>query len=105
MKIKREIRIGLVELRPLDKKAYGAAGSFTNIVTWASNPAEFRKKAETIASTMDLFVLDIEDAEPYLNRNRPHEVSEEIEEIASRAESNPNAIIYGTFHRYSRDGA
>jgi hypothetical protein len=49
-----ELWVGLVELRPCDKKAYGVAGSFTNIITWAPNIAEFRQKAETIAATMEL---------------------------------------------------
>ena len=100
-----ELWIGLVELRPFDKKAYGAAGSFTNIITWASNIAEFRQKAETIAATMELFVVDVEDAEPYLKRLQTNEVTEEIEGMASRAEGNPNAIVYGTFYRYPRDEA
>lgn len=105
MDTKLELWIGLVELRPFDKKAYGADGSFTNIITWASNVAEFRQKAETIAATMDLFVVDVEDAEPYLKRLQAYEVTEEIEEMASRAASNPNAIVYGTFYRHLRDDA
>jgi len=100
-----ELWIGLVELRPFDKKAYGAAGSFTNIITWASNVAEFRQKAEIIAATMNLFVVDVEDAQPYLKRAQAHEVTEEIEEMASRAEGNPNAIVYGIFYLYPRDEA
>ena len=100
-----ELWIGLVELRPFDKKAYGAAGSFTSIITWASNVVQFRQKAETIASTLGLFVVDVEYAEPYLERLQAHEVSEDVEGMASRAKGNPNAIVYGTFHRYRQDEA
>jgi hypothetical protein len=32
-------------------------------------------------------------------------VTEEIEEMASRAEGKLNAIVYGTFYRYPRDDA
>lgn len=57
-----ELWIGLVEFRPLNPKTYGAAGAFTTIVTWASDEAEFRAKCQTIATTLDMFVADIEEA-------------------------------------------
>jgi hypothetical protein len=46
-----ELWLGLVELKPLDRKAYGAAGAFTNIVTWANDLEGFRRKADVIAAT------------------------------------------------------
>jgi hypothetical protein len=36
---------------------------------------------------------------------RPMSVTEEVDDMLLRAESNPNAIIYGTFHRYPFDEA
>ena len=96
---------GLVEVKPLDRKAYGAAGAFTNIVTWACDIEGFRKKTETIAATLDMFVADIEGAEPLADRikgrrsprgNRGHGISGGI---------NQEAIVYGTFHRYPFDEA
>jgi len=105
MQKRPKLWIGLVELKPLNPEAFGAAGAFTNIVTWAGDPVEFRKKAETIAATMNLYVADVEGEEPFAERTRKHSVSEEIEDMAERAESNPNAIIYGTFHRYPRNEA
>ena len=102
---KLELWIGLVELRPLNRTAYGAAGAFTNIVTWASDLEGFRKKAETIAATMDLFVVDVEGAEPLKERSKRVALTEEIDDMVLRAESNPDAIIYGTFHDYRRDEA
>jgi hypothetical protein len=98
-----ELWIGLVELRPLDRKAYGAAGAFTNIVTWASDPQGFRCKAEVIAATLNMFVVDIEGAEPLARRTEKRSMTEEIEDMVSRAEYNPDAIVYGTFHQYLFD--
>ncbi len=92
--------IGVVELKPLNAKSYGAAGAFTNIITWACDVAEFRAKAETIATKLEMFVTDIEDVEPLAERMKKCTLSEEIEDMMFRAESNPNAIIYGTFHQY-----
>ena len=100
MKSKPELRIGLVEFKPLNREAYGAAGAFTNVITWACNSAEFRKKAETIAATMDLYVANINEEEPFGIRIVKWTVSEEIEDLVSQAKLNPNAILYGTFHRY-----
>jgi hypothetical protein len=100
-----ELWIGLVELKPLDRKAYGAAGAFTNIVTWANNLESFRRKAEVIAETIEMYVADIDGAEPLAARGTKFSITEDIDDMVSRAESNPNAIVYGTFHRYPHDEA
>lgn len=97
--------IGLVEVKPLDRKAYGAAGAFTNIVTWACDIEGFRKKGETIAATLDMFVANIEGAEPLAERIKVSALNEEIGDMVLRAESNPNAIVNGTFHCYPFDEA
>ncbi len=98
-----ELWIGLVEFRPLDRETYGDAGAFSYIVTWARGAAEFRKKADTIAATMELCVMSIEREEPLARWLETQSPSEEIEDMIQRAESNPNAIVYGTFHRYRVD--
>jgi hypothetical protein len=97
--------IGLVELRPLDHKAYGAAGAFTNIVTWACDIIGFREKAATIAESLNMFVVDVDEVEPLSEMSKSWTLTEEIEDMIRRAESNPNAIVYGTFHRYRFDEA
>ena len=98
----QELWIGVVELKPLNRQAYGAAGAFTNIVTWARDVEEF---SEIIAATLDMYVMDVEDVEPLIQRTAKCRLAEEITDMAFRAESNPNAIIYGTFHRYPFDEA
>ncbi|HZU26197.1 MAG TPA: hypothetical protein VFA04_11780 [Bryobacteraceae bacterium] len=100
-----ELWIGLVEMKPLDRKAYGAAGAFTNIVTWAADPEQFRHKAEVLAGTLDMYVFGVEGAEPLADRAARSTLADEIEDMMIRAEGNPNAIIYGTFHRYPHDEA
>lgn len=95
-----ELWIGLVELKPLDRERYGAAGAFTNIVTWASDHEDFRRKAEIIAATLDMFVIDVAGAEPVAQRAEKWSMTEEIDDMLSRAQCNPDAIVYGTFHRY-----
>ncbi len=100
-----ELWIGVVELKPLDRKAFGAAGAFTSIVTWACDIEGFREKAETIAATMDVYVAGIEEAEPLAQRIKAWSLPEDIEDMVLRAESNPNAIVYGTFYSYPFDEA
>lgn len=98
-----ELWIGLVEARPHNRAVYGAAGAFTHIITWACNAAEFRKTADTILATLNLYVAGIEDDEPlaqWLDKRSP---SDEIEDMIQRAEFNANAIVWGTFHRYRAD--
>lgn len=103
--MQHELWIGLVELKPFDRKAYGAAGAFTNIITWASDVEGFHRNAEVIAATLDMFVADVEDAEPLIERANKWSMTEEIDDMVLRAELNPNAIVYGTFHRYPFDEA
>lgn len=97
-----ELWIGLVEVRSLDRGAY-EAGAFTYIVTWACNATEFRKKADTIVATLGLYVAGIEGEEPLAQWTKRRTPSEEIEDMIQRAEFNPNAIVWGTFHRYRFD--
>jgi|SRR6185312_13825650 len=100
-----ELWIGLVEMRPRDRKAYGAAGAFVDILTWASNASEYRVKAETIAATLDLYVVGVQKEQPLSERLVNVTPSEELEDMISRAESNPNAIVWGTFYRWNFDTA
>jgi hypothetical protein len=95
-----ELWIGLVELKPLNRQAYGAAGAFTNIVTWANDAEGFRKKVEVLAAIIDMYVADAEGAEPLTQRAEKGNITEEIDDLVLRAESNPDAILYGTFHSY-----
>jgi len=90
-------------LKPLNRQAYGAAGAFTNIVTWAKDPEGFRRKAEVIAATISMYVADVEGAEPLSQRAEKRTMTEEIEDMVLRAELNPDAIVYGTFLTYPFD--
>jgi hypothetical protein len=100
-----ELWIGLVELKPLNRKAYGAAGAFTNIVTWANDLESFQRKVEVIAASLDMYLAEVEQAEPLAERARKRTLPDEVDDMVRRAESNPNGIIYGTFHRYQFDEA
>jgi hypothetical protein len=101
-----QLWIGLVHLKPLKKDALdGFAGAYTNIITWARDSASFQAKAETIATTMDLYVVEVEGEEPLSARTSRSGLSEELDDMRSRAELTPEAIVYGTFHQYLHDDA
>jgi hypothetical protein len=103
----RQLWIGLVELRPLPSGdlLLGAAGAFTRVVTWASNTTEYRQKAEVLAEHLNLYVMSVEGEEPVACMEGRVGLTEEIADLISRAESNPEAILYGTFHTYLFDEA
>jgi len=98
-----ELWTGLVEFKPLSRTDYGAAGAFTNLVTWAYDLSEFSAKADTIAATLDMYVAGVEKAVPLVET--PNGWTEEFEDMVRRAEANPNAIVYGTFYRYPHNEA
>ena len=96
----------MVHLRPLKKDGLeGASGAYTNVITWAHSSASFRSKADTIAATMNLYVVETDGEEPLFKRFGDFIPNEELEDMRSRAEHNPNAIVYGTVHTYSFDDA
>lgn len=103
MKVKPELWIGLVELKPLAKEKGKPAGSFTNIVTWATDTDSYRSKVEVIAAKLEMYIAEIENPEPIQIRYRDADMKEEVEDMVLRAENNPKAIIYGTFHNYPHE--
>jgi hypothetical protein len=52
-----------------------------------------------------MYVVEVENEEPLWTRLGKITPTEELEDMISRAESNPNAIVWGTFHRWHRDPA
>jgi len=82
-----------------------AKGAFVNLVTWASDIDEFKGNAELVLHKLGLSIIDIENPEPVSMRKQRVEFDDEIEDMVARAEDNPNAIIYGTFHTWTRDDA
>lgn len=106
--MREELWIGLVEVKPVPNRRDaldGAAGAFVNIVTWASDSKSFRAKAEKVAATYDLYVVEVENAEPVSARKSKFSLDEEIEGLIGRADSNRDYILFGTFHEYSNDDA
>jgi hypothetical protein len=104
MKSEREsIWIGLLEVSPRENaEAFREnSGAFVNVVTWASDETQFREKAKMVMDKLNLEIMGVEGAEPIANRGVID--NEELKEIAERVRSNPNAIIYGTFHTWRED--
>jgi hypothetical protein len=62
--VRPELWSGIVELKPLNRQEYGAAGAFTNVFTWARDTQEFRVKADIIAATLRMCVVQVENVAP-----------------------------------------
>jgi len=98
-----ELWIGLVELKPLDRREFEFAGAYTNIVAWADSPVSFNGKTNVIAKRLNMFVASIDDAEPL--SARAGTATEEVDDLVRQAESDPEAIVFGTFDSYPSDDA
>lgn len=103
----KQLWIGMVEVRAARATDVlgDAKGGFVNLVTWAADENQFRSNAELVLGNLGLFVVNIENPEPVSVRRQKAALEEEIEDMVTRAENNPNAIIYGTFHTWTRDDA
>lgn len=102
MKRTKELWIGLVQVRarPNSKVLGPAKGAYFNMITWAASGAEFKKKAAQLCNDLDLFVEDVEDDMPVSAREESEGLSDELRQLVEQAERNPNALLYGTFHRW-----
>jgi len=102
---KKQLWIGKVEVRPLKGSSTlgDAKGAFVNIVTWAQNVEEYRRNADLVLGELRLFVVEVENPEPVSVRREKAVFEEGIEDMIARAQDNPNAIVYGTFHTWDRD--
>lgn len=107
----KQLWIGLVEVRQLggNSELLGDnKGAFVNVVTWAADAEQFRQNAELLITELGgLFVADVRDPAS-VNAKRARSGGgwdESIEDLISRAQTNPNAIMYGTFHMFKKDDA
>jgi hypothetical protein len=105
----RQLWLGAVEVRPLRESSgvLGATkGAFVNIVTWACDAEEYEQNAGRVVGKLGLFIGEVVNPEPVETRRRREvQFTEEIEDMISRAQDNPNAIIYGIFHTFEKDNA
>src|SRR6267154_612670 len=99
MKCSKELWIGLVQVRarPNTNALGPAKGAYFNMITWAASDAEFKAKAARLCDDLELIVEDIEDDMPVSGREKSETLSDELQELIEQAESNPNAVLYGTF--------
>jgi hypothetical protein len=107
----KQLWIGMVEVRPMNGKSKilgDTKGAFVNIVTWASDAEQFKRNAELIIGELGgLCVCEVVNPEPVETRRARMggQFEEDVEDMISRAERNPDAIIYGTFHTFENDNA
>jgi hypothetical protein len=105
----QQLWIGMVEIRPLtgESKILGTAlGAFVNVVTWAADVEQFRNNADlVIASLGGLYVSEVIDPEPVEARRARHgnEFEASIQDLIFQAQSNPDAVLYGSFHLFERE--
>ena len=75
----------------------GDTVGFVNVITWAESLEHAKNKISAYLLTFDWHVIDVGDAEPI---DREFVYSDEIAEMIERAETNPRAILLGTFYSY-----
>jgi len=107
----KQLWIGVVGVRPVNGKSEilgDMKGAFVTIVTWASDVEQYKRNAELVIGKLGgLFVCEVVNPEPVETRRdrTGGQFEEDVEDMISRAEGNPNAIIYGTFHMFENDDA
>ena len=102
-----EIWVGLVEVRELPGEdrpiTLIGKGAFTWIACWASDEASYRSRVEQVEADYGLFVVDVENAMPFVQAEANGLVGDELADICERVGQDENYCIYGIFHGYSND--
>ncbi len=93
----RELWIGVVEVLTETSVGSGNTRAFTNVVTWASTPSDYADSVITVFTEYGWSVLGTENERPLEGESG---FDEEITEIIERAQQNPKACIFATFHYY-----
>ena len=103
----KQLWIGKIEVRPTKRSSVlgDSVGAFVNLVTWSQDPEGYRENAELVLGELGLFIVDVDNPEPVSIRKEKAVLDEGVEDMIDRAERNPTAIIYGTFHKWDRDRA
>ncbi|MGA3050280.1 MAG: hypothetical protein ABSD67_27010 [Terracidiphilus sp.] len=105
--IEKVIWIGMVQVLSLpgSKVLEGVSGAYVNILTWASNPSEFREKAKELMDYLGLKLVGVEDEEPLSERENKGAVDDDIAQVALEVRDNPQSIRYMTFHTWTEVNA
>ena len=103
----KNIWIGMVQVLslPSSEILQGVSGAYVNVLTWASNPTEFREKAKELMDYLGLKLVGVEDEEPLSEREKRGEVDADIAQVASEVKDNPKSIRYMTFHTWTEVNA
>jgi hypothetical protein len=99
----KEIWIGLLGVRSLPDSNVlkDVVGAYVNVLTWASDRAEFERKAQELMDHLRLILVRIENPEPLSNRGTIASLDDDLADIAIKVKQNPDAIMYGTFHSWT----
>lgn len=71
--------------------------AFAVVTTWATSSEEYKEKCERMLKSYGWNLIEVDNAGPASERG---DFSDEVEDMLERTRSNPNAIIYRTFHSY-----
>jgi hypothetical protein len=93
----KELWIGVVEVLTEPSAGSGDTRAFTNVVTWAESSSAYLDSVTAVFSKYNWTVLGVEGARPVQSAA---DFGEAVTDIVERAQSNPSACIYSTFHYY-----
>jgi len=78
----------------------GSTKGFLVVTTWAETNEAAREKLTRYLESFNWHLISVEDSHP-IDEN--HDYGDELEEMISRTQNNPEAIILGTFHSYKEN--
>lgn len=102
--IEKQMWIGLANVVSADDSGVfdKALGAYVNVVALAYDRSHFREQVRKAAIEMRIDVLSIEEIEPFDERKKHFQISEELLSLEEQAEETGSAR-FARFHTYRSD--
>lgn len=77
-------------------------GAYVNVVAWASSEEEFKQRVEKITPELNCILLELEHIQPLKERMEQPDYPEDLIDMRSTAERQPDDIVFGTFYTWDQ---
>lgn len=100
--ISKEVWIGLITVKPKPGNKFfdnSSKGAYVNILAWADRKSDFESEVKNALNDYDLKLVEMEDVEPLLTRQKKFEVDRRLIDLSTEVK-NTGKVRFGTFHYY-----
>ena len=80
-------------------------GAFANVMAWAESQTEFRARVDRALADIGLALVELEDCELFTERHARSEVGAALLTMENTLRTQPDDVVFGTFHKWTQTDA